>query len=486
MQNVKILVGDALERLRELPDESVHSVVTSPPYWGLRDYGTNGQLGLEATPEEHVERMVGVFREVRRVLRGDGTLWLNYGDCYASSGLSGHQRLDELGARLGTGGGKKHSSGKCGRAPTPPGLKPKDLVGMPWRVAFALQAPYEITAIKDRADRAWLAALIDGEGCITTTIAKPTTGVNESYAVVVAIRMSQRECLDRVVEITGMSKLQDEAHYPSNASGVWSWKIAGENSATVLAEIYPFLRIKRRQAVAAWNLQRLKDGITTKRGQPIPEDNMERRRALHHIIRGLNQRENVDVPEWCSEPTYTIEPGFYLRSDVIWHKPNPMPESVTDRPTKSHEHVFLLAKSAKYYYDADAVREESVIGKGAKRNVGLSRKGVNLDRNDGDRFGVVNDGYRNLRDVWKIATHSFKGAHFATFPPKLVEPCIKAGCPEGGTVLDCFGGAGTVGLVANRLGRSALLIELNKDYAEMARKRISDDCPMLVNVELES
>lgn len=399
MQNVKILVGDALERLSELPDESVHCVVTSPPYWGLRDYGTNGQLGLEATLEEHVERMVGVFREVRRVMRHDATLWLNYGDSYAASSRKegGHDFVDGEKKRLNEQKGTVWASGLRH------GLKPKDLVGMPWRVALGLQAD-----------------------------------------------------------------------------------------------------------------------------------------------------------------------GWYLRSDIIWHKPNPMPESVRDRPTKSHEHMFLLAKSKKYYYDADAVREPHVEPeRSTGRLESMGTKDIDAGVNGG--FGLkgtkprqYNPAGRNLRDVWTIATHSFKGAHFATFPPKLVEPCIKAGTSEEGccsicgapryrvtdrvggppkgdhrlrsdgvlggktahstgtlagshlsnvykkygyakvktvgwrsdcehdaiavacTVLDPFGGAGTVGLVANRLGRSALLIELNKDYAEMARKRISDDCPMLVNVELES
>lgn len=372
---VKLYHGDCLEVLGRLDAESVHCVVTSPPYWGLRDYGTatweggdpecdhlkerqaeraapfdggafssgdigyrdvcakcsarrvDAQLGLEATPEEHVERMVGVFREVRRVLRGNGTLWLNYGDSYAGGGgyapnaPSNQKRasgdleawgkfhpvsIDAMSCRKGTG--------------KVAGLKPKDLVGMPWRVAFALQAD-----------------------------------------------------------------------------------------------------------------------------------------------------------------------GWYLRSDIIWAKPNPMPESVTDRPTKSHEHVFLLAKSQKYFYDADAVREphaEPDRGHGekdggrARSGDGISREAMIVEQRTYNALG------RNLRDVWTIATHAYSKAHFATFPPKLVEPCIKAGCPEDGVVLDPFGGAGTVGLVADRLGRDAILIELNEEYATMAKRRIYDDCPMFADVEV--
>jgi DNA modification methylase len=312
---VKIIVGDALETLKTLEAESVHCVVTSPPYWGLRDYGVEGQLGMEKTPEEHVGRMVEIFREVRRVLRGDGVAWLNYGDSYASrtDGLHGgwNGGKDKPQRVLSEGTGQKLQTG----------LKPKDLIGMPWRVAFALQSD-----------------------------------------------------------------------------------------------------------------------------------------------------------------------GWWLRSDVIWHKPNPMPESVTDRPTKAHEYVFLLTKAAKYHYDTDAVREplsgpihapgnlQKVPGR-KHNDLGFRE---HMERNWGNPAG------RNLRDVWTIATNPYSAAHFATFPPRLAELCIKAGCPKGGTVLDPFGGAGTVGLVADRLGRGAVLIELNEEYAEMARKRIYEDCPMFTDVGVTS
>lgn len=368
--SVRILIGDVLERIAELADESVHCVVTSPPYWGLRDYGTatweggdsgcdhiksdlakgthgdgttknscrpgctppppiqytdvcpkcgarrvDSQLGLEATPEEHVERMVEVFREVKRVLRGDGTLWLNYGDSYAANTRSGHaHKYNREDTKQGTPGHIPNVWGGGTETPVKHPTKPKDLVGMPWRVAFGLQAD-----------------------------------------------------------------------------------------------------------------------------------------------------------------------GWYLRSDIIWAKPNPMPESVTDRPTKSHEHVFLMAKNQRYYYDADAVREAGEWDPNGCRgyragNIDNSAKPVTI-------FGEEKAG-RNLRDVWTIPTHAYSAAHFATFPPKLVEPCIKAGCPEDGTVLDPFGGAGTVGLVADQLGRDAILIELNEEYAGMARRRIYDDCPMFTRVEL--
>ena len=263
--------GDCREVLRGLEESSVNCVVTSPPYWGLRDYGTDGQLGLEETPADHVANMVEVFREVRRVLREDGTLWLNYGDSYAATGS---------------------------------GLKPKDLCGIPWRVAFALQ--------------------------------------------------------------------QD---------------------------------------------------------------------------------------------------GWWLRQDIIWHKPNPMPESCTDRCTKAHEYIFLLAKSHRYYYDAESIRESSVIGEGARRIVSGALKGANRDRRDNGRT-VVNDGFRNRRSVWTIPTAPYPGAHFATFPPDLVKPCIMAGCPDGGTVLDPFTGSGTVAEVARANGCKFVGAELNPEYIELAKKRL--------------
>ncbi len=285
--------------------ESVHCCVTSPPYWGLRDYGSADQLGLESTPEEYVANMVSVFREVWRVLRPDGTLWLNLGDSYATGGRGGAKHGGAFMATRKKGAWKEESRAN-GYHAAPPGLKHKDLVGIPWRVAFALQA-------------------------------------------------------DR----------------------------------------------------------------------------------------------------------------WYLRSDIIWAKPNPMPESVTDRPTKSHEYLFLLAKGPRYYFDQDAVREESHWdGQSGKKNEGRSLSG-NGKMNTGDpSIG------RNIRDVWKIATQPFPGAHFAVMPPKLVEPCIKAGCHEGGTVLDPFAGAGTVGLVADRLRRKFIGVELNQEYAQIARLRIRDDCPL--------
>jgi len=324
-----IIVGDALDRLKILPDESVHCCVTSPPYYGMRNYKCIGQIGLESSPDKYIKSLVGIFREVLRVLRRDGTLWLNLGDSYVA----------------------------------------KDLQGIPWRVALALR-----------------------------------------------------------------------------------------------------------------------------------------------------------------------EDGWYLRSEIIWHKPNPMPESVTDRPTSAHEKIFLLAKSPGYYYDAEAIKELAVMTPQRRGQIG--GKG-NPDRALGDNgnpscrslrgdVAVDGDGTRNRRNVWTVATQPFHGSHFATFPPKLIEPCILAGTSEHGvcgtcgapwvrsqkgtakvcwshewrttgwqpsctcdavtisaTVLDPFGGAGTTALVANRLGRDAVLVELNPEYVRMTVRRLNKDGQMLDGIAAE-
>jgi DNA modification methylase len=309
-----ILQGDSLTMLRGLDACSVQCCVTSPPYYGLRDYGVDGQLGLESTPDEYVAKMVEVFREVKRVLRADGTVWLNLGDSYTSGGAGrndGNHRADgRPGGMSYKATGVTHNRGLCG-------LKPKDLIGIPWRVAFALQAD-----------------------------------------------------------------------------------------------------------------------------------------------------------------------GWYLRQDIIWHKPNPMPESVRDRCTKAHEYIFLLSKSARYYYDADAISETSVEApRKREKNNGESAVDTKMRGHD---CNCGNSGKRNRRSVWTVTTQPFKGAHFAVFPPKLITPCILAGSPVGGTVLDPFTGSGTTGIVCAQLGRAFVGIELNPEYYEMARKRIeyAESIPRQQELEL--
>jgi DNA modification methylase len=367
MHNYTLYLGDCLQTLRTLPSASVQTCVTSPPYFGLRDYGTaqwqggsaecdhsgkpmstragfneryfgresatgnkqdelrepfkaicgkcgahriDSQIGLESTPEAYVAKLVDVFREVWRVLRDDGSLWLNLGDSYNGSGGAGGD--------YGVGGLKEGQPKYPGRNVN--GLKPKDLIGIPWMVAFAL-----------RAD------------------------------------------------------------------------------------------------------------------------------------------------------------GWYLRSDIIWHKPNPMPESVTDRPTKAHEYIFLLSKSASYYYDAEAIREP--LSPTASYG-GTYRTVTKMDdsRNDKGTFNAIgktilpDPNGRNRRSVWTVTTKPYSGAHFATFPPDLIEPCILAGSRKGDTVLDPFNGSGTTGAVALKHGRAYIGIDLNPDYIELAHDRISKAQPMLLEV----
>jgi len=324
----KIIQGDSLEVLKTLPSESVDCIITSPPYFGLRDYGMSAQIGLEETPELYVAKLVDLFSESRRVLKDEGTLWLNLGDSYSGSG-KGQTREGSKDPKRGKMDGMKLKNSSKGFD----GIKPKDLIGIPWRVAFALQAD-----------------------------------------------------------------------------------------------------------------------------------------------------------------------GWYLRQDIIWHKPNPMPESVTDRCTKSHEYIFLFSKSPKYYFDNKAIMEPSVtqenrpdgivrdrvydydsklavIQKRKRKNgVGLAEgKGKNGEY--GYNCGVR--AFRNKRSVWTVTTKPFKEAHFATFPEALIEPMILAGCPKNGIVLDIFMGAGTTGLVAKKLGRHYLGIELNPKYIEIAEKRIDGQTPPL-------
>lgn len=315
METLTILQGDVLDMLREIPDETVQCVCTSPPFYGLRDYGMDGQLGLEKTPEEFIAKLTEVFREVRRVLRKDGTLFCNMGDSYASSGTqddTGFERFPHAGSKGGT----------KGRAPTSSGYKPKDLIGTPWMLAFAL-----------RAD------------------------------------------------------------------------------------------------------------------------------------------------------------GWWLRQDIIWAKPNPMPESVTDRCTKSHEYIFLLTKSAKYFYDAEAIKEPSLESDWESRLTRDSVKSTPTEKVNGIRtrstFGnrngeldklhsgkqYVEKGVRNKRSVWTISPHPYPDAHFATFPEEIPKICILAGTKAGDTVLDPFAGSGTTGKVALELGRKAVLIELNPNYIKLIQKR---------------
>jgi len=366
--NYEIKQGDCLEVLKTLPSESVNCCITSPPYWGLRDYGTgewiggdptcshkrdskqseltqtghrnlegavgdgiykdkckrcgaerkDRQIGLELTPSMYVQKIVEVFREVKRILKKDGTLWLNLGDSYATTS-GGMEQLRDMGKDTPSYGKIKYSDGYEGvsqkgksEAKKRDGLKHKDLIGIPWRVAIALQSD-----------------------------------------------------------------------------------------------------------------------------------------------------------------------GWYLRQDIIWHKPNPMPESVTDRCTKAHEYIFLMSKNPNYYFDNKAIQEPCTTQEGRPsaivrdRVYGYNSKQAALGRARGGEE-TPEPSTRNKRSVWSVNVKPYKEAHFATFPKELIEPCVLAGCPKDGTILDPFGGSGTTAEVAIENGRNALLIELNPEYIELAKIRISN------------
>lgn len=569
--NWEIRQGDSLELLRAMPETSVQMCVTSPPYWGLRDYGTaswdggdpgckhagrpkprqdthgqrdenhgrfaetrgtqpakaihtipvreecpcgarriDQQIGLERTPDEYVARIVEVFREVRRVLRDDGTLWLNLGDSYAGSGMT--EGTDSKEGSAKREGRMFHGN----RRDTVPGLKQKDLVGIPWRVAFALQQPYYTGRIKDVGDRRWMAAMIDGEGTVCGFRHVRPNG-NVRTGVLVFITNGNEDLLSEADRIWPGARYIDTLKAGDEVLGAvarhdcWRWQIQrAEERFLFLREIYPYLVGKKRQALLAMNM--LEFAIAAKRLGRGGELGVikEKREVLARLLSDLNQRRPVDIPSWVKEPPSIYEPGFYLRSDVIWAKNNPMPESVTDRPTKAHEYVFLLARSERYLYDAKAVAEplagnfppnhpRTVFDntpppppgqsphRGLRRAKGNARtfrgggaytQGRSFD-NDGtveheSHGNVPNEtGTRNRRSVWTVATQPFPEAHFATFPEALVEPCVLAGSRPGDLVLDPFAGSGTTGVVALRHGRRFLGLELNPDYAAMARRRIA-------------
>lgn len=456
----EIRQGHVLDRLREMPDESVHCCVTSPPYWGLRDYGVDDQMGLEETPEQFVAKMVEVFAEVRRVLRADGTLWLNIGDSYAGSwGAQSREHagkhasnVSAISANQIKAAARKQS--RTGAIPPGTDLKPKDLVGIPWALAQALRAPRYTGRIRSERDRVWLAATIDAEGsiCGSTHVRKDDGRTRTSLFI--TITNSDTRMLDEAARIWPASRVDHNTHGDGHLGNrpTFRWLPQGAEEKSLLCrEMLPYLVVKRKQALLGWRFCELSQEAKRLARSPQAKLATDQRAYIVDALSRLNHGEDIDIPSWVGEPPSLHEPGWYLRRDIIWNKPNPMPESVTDRPTSAHEYLFLLTKSSRYFYDAEAIREKATYAgpNGAQHSPhaqGFARRTPEQERERQDKqrgHGRRHDGFndrwdamskeeqqalgRNKRSVWTIATKPFSGAHFATFPTDLVEPCIKAG-----------------------------------------------------------
>jgi DNA modification methylase len=645
-----------------LPDESVQCVVTSPPYWGLRDYGVDGQLGLEKTPQEFIANMVAVFREVKRVLRNDGTCWVNLGDTYANSTAAGDKVFgnSEFNANR-----PSRTNTKTASKTIPPGLKPKDLCGIPWRVALALQedgwwlrsdiiwclsggtqvyartqkgdmpmtvrdvARLDPTTVQLWNGEKWTQllgtsksnrcsdeieiVLRSGEriSCTPTHKFPTSRGLLQASELAIGDTLqrvqlpepeNQRDCehigidaawlaglyvaegsrTDDTIQIAGHAKetqrwnriqriaesyggyatrtidgnKMDIRLYGKMLNAVIDTLVSGNGakqkafnpvvyrySNAFLAELlYGYLQGDghwdsdnnrwRLGFTRNYNLERDLRTICARLGYKLilnmssvpyngascPTFRGEIRTSISDHWNCKDTADIVEIRKARCRQVYDLgvadEPHvFALASGILTHnsKPNPMPESVTDRPTKAHEYIFLLTKSAKYYYDVDAIREplsESTLKEIAEGYKGKSRKnyadsqaqdasatklriiegkrkqyeesmsggGSNIRGHNGtfNAAGepIVNMAGRNKRTVWTIHTHAFPEAHFATYPPKLVEPCVLAGTKEGDIVLDPFSGSGTTGEVAMKLGRNYVGCELNPEYIDISLKRL--------------
>ena len=457
--SVRILHGDCRTVLPTLPDASVQCCVTSPPYYNLRDYQTSGQIGLEATVQEYVAELVRVFRGVKRVLRDDGTLWLNLGSSYASGGKRPNQSplpsralacdtgdTEPLGAQApGCACPDRHgerSSGCLCRHGRTPGTAQQH---QPDALPHGPKA--HGSALPDCAG----ASLV---GAFPSSLASTTPASAQSVPAVTSLADAASACLSSRPTSSPLSlassrnsggTIDTSQHRPTSESHTKGRDVSGAACGAPDCD----------GCGICWSYL------------AIP--------ALR-----FKSKDLMGIPALVA---FALQAdGWYLRSSIVWAKPNPMPESVRDRPTSAHEHVFLLSKRGSYYYDADAIAEQSEYPEGSRPDVpqgGFNGKGA--DPRGQVAFRAIRN-TRNARNVWTIATQPYSGAHFATMPPELAERCIKAGTKPGDTVLDPFGGAGTTGLVADRLGRNAILIELNPEYRTLAADRITADAPLFAGV----
>jgi DNA modification methylase len=393
------------------------------------------QIGLEPTPEEWVARLVEVFRGVRRVLRKDGTLWVEIGDSYAAN--RSYQVPDNK--------HQAHNYGEANALRIPPGLKSKDLIGAPWLLAKALQAPYYLGKISDERERIWLAAMVDAEGCIAihrrpagTKNYAPYTRKdgteaeyrrkNDSFQPKLEISNTSLAIIERIQQITGERVgSKQEAGTFGRKQTIYRWCVTADKAREVLRELYPHLVAKQHEA---------------RLGIGCPSSGEDARKAWESL-KAIHQGQSACID--FAPPEGMWERGWYLRSEIIWSKkPNPMPESVTDRPTTSHSRVFLLTKSARYFYDAEAIREPHEQPWRSNGKVESMGSGAAVDAGANQGFGLqgqkpreYNPAGRNRRSVWTIATEPYPEAHFATWPQKLVEPMILAGTSERGVCPEC-------------------------------------------------
>lgn len=467
LDGATVYLGDCVQRMREMADGSAQMCVTSPPYFGLRDYGHDGQIGLEDTPEQFIAKLVEVFREVRRVLADDGTLWVNMGDSYNS----GTAKPSGASKSADVGGWTTRSGDAAGaRRVNDPTCKVKDLMGIPWALAKALRDPYYTGPVKDVCDQVWLAAMLDAEGSICGT--EYQSGDRTKTNLYISITNTSVPIIEKCDRLfpQEIKHIYEKTNWASGRK-CFRWDVERmDQKSMFIRTIYPHLVAKRKQAIIGYTFIEMQRGLVSKKKGYLSEQH-EQRSWLMKALSMLNSGQDVDLPDWVIEPPSLFEPGYYLRQDIIWHKPNPMPESVTDRCTKSHEYLFLLSKSPRYFYDHDAIKEDAVRGHaGSTFNNGKTAEHQLGRSSDAER---ADDGKRNKRSVWTIATRPYKGAHFAVFPPALVEPCILAGSRPGDTVLDPFNGSGTTGQVALEHGRQYVGYELNAEYIALTDTRLS-------------
>lgn len=503
---VSIYCGNAAHVLYEMESESVQCVVTSPPYWGLRDYGTMGQVGLESTPQEYVAVIVDIFAQVRRVLKNDGTLFLNLGDSYFSSG--GERAYDSSDGGVGRGPGtRRHdvrraiaydSSDKAPEDSREHGCLCENLCGVCREVCSRI-------AHRDPVLVSMLRASLRGPSHehIESSLAHSPT----------------LDCLAQ--EARNASAMQGRGETSARDDGpllALLSSMIGESSPQLLDVCLQRANhveclLCARSLVGCVPASADKSGCTCdseQRGSASRKLGKDVSDSAYQYLTmpSLKSKDLVGIP-WMVAFALR-QSGWYLRSDIIWAKPNPMPESVTDRPTKSHEYVFLMSKSERYFFNQDAVKQPITCDR--MRGSGPMTNPLNGDRNDSDQRGdyrlrtngkhnktepqaagrrIVESvktarangaphdnpfGFtRNIRSVWTIPTQPYNGAHFAVFPEDLVKPCVLAGSRPGDVVLDCFSGSGTALYVAKELGRRGIGIELNREYVGLAAKRLRQE-----------